>query len=189
MPWARLPHARSPPRLRAPASANVISEWNEAATNVPTQGGWIAQLRALATAHVAAFDAVNAFEKRYAFYLSEFQAPAGASPEAAAVTSMHRALAALVPDQKARFDTSLSKLLGKVPDGPGKEAGITFGRELSLRLTLRSARRTEWMAKPSTSPAQKLANGARRCRVASRWWGPMWSMSCPSRPRTSLFFR
>ena len=115
----------------APASANVISEWNEAATNVPTQGGSIAQLRALATAHVAAFDAVNAFEKRYAFYLSEFQAPAGASPEAAAVTSMHRVLAALVPDQKARFDTSLSKLLGKVPDGPGKEAGITFGREVA----------------------------------------------------------
>lgn len=115
----------------APASANVISEWNEAATNVPTQGGSIAQLRALATAHAAAFDAVNAFEKRYAFYLSDVQAPAGASPEAAAVTSMHGVLAGLVPDQKARFDTTLSTLLAKIPDGPGKEAGISFGREVA----------------------------------------------------------
>ena len=115
----------------APASANVISEWNEAATNVPTQGGSIAQLRALATAHAAAFDAVNAFEKRYAFYLSDVQAPAGASPEAAAVTSMHGVLAGLVPDQKVRFDTTLSTLLAKIPDGPGKEAGISFGREVA----------------------------------------------------------
>jgi len=37
----------------APASADVISEWNEAAANVPAPDGSIVQLRALATAHAA----------------------------------------------------------------------------------------------------------------------------------------
>src|SRR5215203_1479896 len=84
----------------APASADVVSEWNEAAASVPAPDGSIVQLRALATAHAAAFDAVNAFEKRYAFYLSEFQAPAGALPEAAAATAIHGVLAGLVPDNR-----------------------------------------------------------------------------------------
>ena len=97
----------------------------------PAPDGSIVQLRALATAHAAAFDAVNAFEKRYAFYLSEFQAPAGALPEAAAATAMHGVLAALVPAEKARLDATLARLLAKIPDGAGKEAGLGFGREVA----------------------------------------------------------
>ncbi len=105
----------------APAAADVVSEWNEAAASVPAPDGSIVQLRALATAHAAAFDAVNAFEKRYAFYLAEFQAPAGALPEAAAAAAMHGVLAALVPAEKARLDATLARLLAKIPDGAGKE--------------------------------------------------------------------
>jgi hypothetical protein len=117
--------------LLAPASADVLSEWNEAAAGLPAPDGSIVQLRALATAHAAAFDAVNAFEKRYAFYLSEFEAPAGASPEAAAATAVHGVLAALVPAEKARLDATLARLLAKIPDGAGKEAGLGFGREVA----------------------------------------------------------
>jgi len=141
------------------------------------------QLRALATAHAAAFDAVNAFEKRYAFYLSEFEAPAGASPEAAAATAMHGVLAALVPAEKARLDATLARLLAKIPDGAGKEAGLGFGREVA-EAHLAERRKDRMDGKAEHIPGTP-ANGARLRRGTSPWRRPMSSTSCPSRARTS----
>ena len=115
----------------APASADVITEWNEVATTALHPASSIVELRALASAHGAAFDAVNGFEGRYTPYLVDSKPPSGASAEAAAAASIHTVLLALLPTQKAALDATLTKLLAKLPDGPAKDAGITFGREVA----------------------------------------------------------
>ena len=166
----------------APAAADVVSEWNEAAAGLPAPDGSIVQLRALATAHAAAFDAVNAFEKRYAFYLSEFQAPAGALPEAAAATAMHGVLAALVPAEKAH--ATLARLLAKIPDGAGKEAGLGFGREVAeAHLAERRKDRMDGKAEhiPGTQAGEWRPTPPGNFAMAA----PMSSTSCRSRQRTS----
>ena len=115
----------------APASADVITEWNEVATTTLHPASSIVELRALASAHGAAFDAVNGFEGRYTPYLVDVKPPSGASAEAAAAAAIHGVLAALLPTQKEVLETTHTKLLGKIPDGPAKDAGITFGREVA----------------------------------------------------------
>jgi hypothetical protein len=84
----------------APASADVITEWNEVATTTLHPASSIVELRALASAHGAAFDAVNGFEGRYTPYLVDVKLPSGASAEAAAAAAIHGVLAALLPTRK-----------------------------------------------------------------------------------------
>jgi hypothetical protein len=133
------------------ARADIVTDWNAVATNATLPIGSIAQSRALATAHGAQFDALNAMEHRYAPYLADFKAPPGASPEAAAAVAMHTALISLVPASKGSFDDTLAAMLAKIPDGNAKNAGIAFGREVA-QAHLAERARDGWNGKAEHKP-------------------------------------
>jgi vanadium-dependent haloperoxidase-like protein len=112
------------------ASADVITEWNVAATNATATIGSPAQARALAVAHAAAFDAVNAMQPRFTPYLKEFNAPTGASADAAAAAAMYTVFLALVPAQKTALETAYLSIVGKIAEGEARERGISFGNDV-----------------------------------------------------------
>jgi VCPO second helical-bundle domain len=111
--------------------ADVIIDWNLAATDAMANLGPVVHARVLATAHAAAFDAVNAIERRYTPNLREFKPGEDTSPEAAAASAMHDVLVIMLPTLKNTFDEQLQSTLAKIPDGPVKDAGIAFGSQVA----------------------------------------------------------
>jgi hypothetical protein len=110
--------------------ADVITDWNLAATNATATIGSPAQARVLATAHAAAFDAVNAIQPRFTPYLKEFSAPAGASADAAAAAAMYTVLSVMVPAQKSAVEAAYQSIVSKIAEGEARERGISLGTEI-----------------------------------------------------------
>src|SRR4051812_349399 len=116
--------------LAATARADTLTDWNatieEALRNpTPVPG---TQIRVLAIAHAAMFDAVNGIEKKYAPLRVIDPAPADARAEAAAAQAAHTALSSLLPSKRALFDVQLAASLGAIPLGPGTSEAIIRGR-------------------------------------------------------------
>ena len=95
--------------------------------------------RALAIVHIAIFEAINSFTSSYSSYVGLVPAVRPASLDAAIAQAAHDTLAALYPSQSASFGELLAADLERMPNGPGKKAGIAIGREAAaLILALRS---------------------------------------------------
>jgi hypothetical protein len=122
--------------LTGPASADVISDWNEKAVALVTN----ARLsppeaeRVMAMMHVAMFDAVNAIDKRYRPYLVQPAAPATASKEAAAAVAAGRVLLGLHPQAEAELKAGLVAYLAAIPEGDTKSEGVRLGEAVATRV-------------------------------------------------------
>lgn len=90
--------------------ANAVMEWNEIALAATVRAGQgpVPQARSMTIVQVSVHDAVNAITGKHRTYLSQNAAPAGASPDAAAIAAAHRALVTLFPNplQVAVFDAA-----------------------------------------------------------------------------------
>lgn len=113
--------------------ADVVLDWNEVLLDAirvdktpPPKAS-----RAMACVNVSIYDAVNGILGRYTPYAVTAHAPAGASPEAAAVAAAHSALVALYPAQQATFDAARAASLAAIPDGPAKTSGIAWGEQVA----------------------------------------------------------
>jgi hypothetical protein len=96
--------------LPGPASADIVTDWNEIAEAVaPRFGGPQPQSRVQAIVQIAVHDALNAIEPRYARYTGPDLANSGASPDAAVA---------------AAASQTLLQLLAPLPDSPAKQAAI-----------------------------------------------------------------
>jgi FHA domain len=73
-------------------------EWNDIARQLVVPLAPVQQTRAMAIVHVAMHDAVNAITGEYERYNPIGSAPAGASPQAAAIAAANRALAGIFGD-------------------------------------------------------------------------------------------
>lgn len=119
--------------LAGPVGADVVLDWNEVTLDAirvdrtaPPRSA-----RALAVVQVAVYDAVVGILGGFAPYHAQGPAPAGASPEAAAVAAAHHALSSLFPAQAATFDAARTASLAAIPDGPAKDAGIAWGTQVA----------------------------------------------------------
>ena len=92
--------------------------------------------RALAIVQIAVFEAINSFSSSYSSYVGLAPAPHGASLDAAIAQAAYETLAALYPSQAASCGELLAADLKKVPKGPGKEAGISVGRQAASAILL-----------------------------------------------------
>lgn len=111
------------------ARADVVLDWNEVlldAIRVDKTAPPKAS-RAMACVNVSIYEAVNGILGGYAPYVVDHPAPAGASPEAAAVAAAYHSLVALFPAQQAAFDAARAASLAAIPDGPAKTAGLEWG--------------------------------------------------------------
>ncbi len=124
------------------ASANVILDWNGALLNAIRADATAPPkaARAMAMAHVAAFDAVNAIDGTHEHYaFTSGSVAAGTVREAAAAGAMHRVLSSLFPSQQAMFDATLSATLSGLGAGGGVTAGLALGQSSGdAMLALRS---------------------------------------------------
>ncbi len=123
---------------------NSVLEWNQRAIDSTRLARNPPPLAAVlfATYHVAIFDAVNGIDRHYHGWLVHDPAPAGANLDAAVAGAAHTVQVALWSEttNPRNFQLAYEQALAGIPDGPGKAAGLAWGRQV--------ARRTlEWLAK------------------------------------------
>jgi PAP2 superfamily len=128
--------------LAGPASADVITDWNEktvalvtARTMLPPQAE-----RVVATVHVAMFDAVNSIERRYLPYRVQLPAAKETSKEAAAATAAASVLAALLPNAADEMKAALAAYLAPMPAGTAKDDGIKLGEAVAAKIAAERAK-------------------------------------------------
>jgi hypothetical protein len=122
--------------LAQPASADVITDWNDKAVAfvLARKLGPPPAERVIAMTHVAMFDAVNAIERRYRPYLVQLPASANASREAAAAAAAGTVLAGIDPQTQAEMKAMLDAYLANMPDSDGKVEGFKLGEAVAARV-------------------------------------------------------
>src|SRR5688500_2033799 len=107
LPWVVLTLAIAlAPALASSARADTVTDWNaimQATVSAPPTNPTF-QTRWGAIVQLAVFEAVNAITGDYEPYLGVIDAPAGASPDAAAIAAAHRTLVTLRPGSAAALD-------------------------------------------------------------------------------------
>jgi hypothetical protein len=114
------------------ADPRVVADWN--ATAVATIVTDAAKGPAEAYVYfgftqLAIYNAVEGITGDYRLYRWKADAPAGASPEAAAAAAAHRLLITYFPASQGRLDAALTASLANVPDGASQDLGVAFGIE------------------------------------------------------------
>jgi hypothetical protein len=150
--------------IAAPASANVITDWD--ATGValiqgnapappPRVGGPTGGMRIIALMHVAMFEAVNTIEPRYQPFNGDPKAKIDASQDAAAASAAATVLAKLDPESASKVKDALEKSLAGIPNGAAKDRGIKLGEESAAKvigLRLKDGNGTPNGFRPITQP-------------------------------------
>jgi hypothetical protein len=118
------------------AHADAVTDWNQTAVNVVYAAGMTADLqsRTMAMMHIAVFEALNSIAPRYAPYRARLQVEPGSAPDAAVASASHDVLLKLLPTQAKDIDAALQAALAKVPDGPGKDAGLRLGQRAAAAI-------------------------------------------------------
>jgi hypothetical protein len=122
----------------APASANVVTDWDEIGVKTvqpigsppPIKPGLL--FRAMAMMHLAMFNAVDAIEPRYQTYKFQSKALPDTSEEAAAASAAANVLAGIVPNADMRG--TLTSFLAAIPDGDAKNRGVKLGEEVAAKM-------------------------------------------------------
>jgi PAP2 superfamily len=143
--------------IAAPARASdAVMEWNDIArtlTVVPALAP-VQQTRVMAIVQVAVHDAVNAITGEYETYQSIGGAPAGASPDAAAIAAAHHALKALFGTGNLDEQYVASLAAHSISE---LDPGIEFGRSVAAGiLTLRAQDGSAQAAFPYLPPGAGL---------------------------------
>jgi hypothetical protein len=125
---------------QAAAEANVVNDWNATAVNVILTDAAVGAAEAflyIGFVQAAVYNAVNGITRRYSQYKSTAQAPATASPRAAAAAAAHRVLMTYyghVPAAVTRLTEAYATSVGALPNDPSTTAGIQFGRQTAERI-------------------------------------------------------
>jgi hypothetical protein len=120
--------------LGGPASADVITDWNDKAVAFVTARSMVPPQaeRVIASVHLAMFDAVNSIERRYAPYRTQLSAAKDTSKDAAAAAAAAGVLTAM--DPKAAEELALTAYLERVPAGTAKDDGLRLGAAVAAGL-------------------------------------------------------
>lgn len=149
--------------LSLSASADVITDWNGTAVELarsyanPNPASY-----AIALAHLAAYDAVNAIHPTGAAYLSDaadLSADPSASVDAAAAQAFHDVLVAKFSGQvqKDAIDEALATSLAAIADGRAKTDGIGVGAAAARALL---EKRADDVTNPNPAPAPFVGEDA-----------------------------
>ena len=118
----------------SPASADVITDWDERAVALvqPRMVPPVAY-RAMAIMHIAMFDAVNSIERRYQPYYAQLPANRETSKEAAAAAAAGAVLTKVVPEAASDIQAALQNYLSGIPDSEAKSEGIKLGEAIAAK--------------------------------------------------------
>jgi hypothetical protein len=117
------------------AHADVVTDANARAADVASRfPSTPIAVRMMAIVQVSVFEAVNAVTGRYPPQRAKLNPAPGASVEAAVVSATRTTLSKLMPAQQAVIDADYQAVLGSVPDGPAKTAGIAVGEQAATAI-------------------------------------------------------
>lgn len=118
------------------ARADVVLDWNAIAVKTAVANGQnpFAQARTATIVQLAVFESVNATTGEYHPYLGTITAPAGASPDAAAVQAAYRVLSTYFPASASTLDAEHANSLAAIPDSQAKTDGIATGESAALAM-------------------------------------------------------
>ena len=117
------------------AQADIVTDANaKAADMVSRIPAPPITVRMMAIVQVSVFEAVNTIAARYPPQRAKLTPAPGASVEAAVAAATRTALSKLMPAQQAVIDADYQALLGSVPDGPAKTAGIAVGEQAATAI-------------------------------------------------------
>jgi hypothetical protein len=124
--------------LSGPASADVITDWNEKAVAFVTKIHLLPPQaeRVVASVHVAMFDAVNSIERRYLPYRLAVATPKDTSKETAAAVAAGMVLAGLHPTDAEELNSMVAAYLAAIPQSTAKSDGIKVGQEVAARIVV-----------------------------------------------------
>lgn len=122
----------------APASANVVTDWDEIAVKAlqPTVAtpavnpGLLP--RAMAMTEVAMFNAANCIEPHYQGYKMQAEPSPDTSMDAAVAVAAANVLMKVIPVNN--LQPILSDYLAKIADGPPKDRGIKLGEDVAAKV-------------------------------------------------------
>lgn len=124
------------------AHADVVTDWNLNAVDEIRKAGLGPNpaTRALAIAHIAAYEAVNSVTKTHEPYHAALTPTLPVSQPAAVASAVYWALVLQFPNDKAALDTLLAQSLAEIADGDAKQHGIDLGKAAAVDIfTLRIA--------------------------------------------------
>ena len=107
----------------------------------------------LAYMHLAMYNAVNAIDHRFQSYGPDIPAPAGASPEAAAIAAAYNTLLNYFPDQAASLTPQYTAALATIPAGQPKDDGVAVGEAAASAIIAMRLGDGRGAAVPYTYPA------------------------------------
>jgi len=118
------------------AHADVVTDWNARVDEIVTQGNVANHpaTRAYAIAQTAVYEAVNTITQRYPAGALRLQVASGASIDAAVAAANRAVLVNLLPAQRATIEAGYAEAMAKVPDGPGRNAGIALGESAAAAM-------------------------------------------------------
>src|SRR5882724_6282911 len=122
--------------IAIPASADVVTDWNNAALDAIRADRTAPPIasRSLAIVHVAIYDAVNGIARTHERYLVPSAVSTSASRVAAASAAAHQTLVSLFPNHTSTFDALHAAILAGIPNGPQKTNGIAWGEFVSSQI-------------------------------------------------------
>jgi len=112
---------------------SMVAEWNATAvsTVMRSEREPLRTARAMATVHIAMFEAMNFIAGRYASrVLVRPAAPLGMSGSAVAAATAHYVLVEMYPGRKAALDQALERSFAAIPDDREKSNARIWGRQL-----------------------------------------------------------
>jgi hypothetical protein len=122
----------------APASANVITDWDEIAVKALQPSITAPALnpgllpRAMAMTQVAMFNAANCVEPRYQGYKMQVEPSPDTSMDAAVASAAANVLMKVIPVNNVQL--ILNDYLAKIPNGPTRDRGIKLGEEVATKV-------------------------------------------------------
>jgi hypothetical protein len=158
---------------------DVIIAWNQTMLDAirATKDTLGTSTRTMAMVQAAMYDAVNAIDRFGSVYKVNVQAPAGASPEAAASEAAYRVLSSEIPSQSALYHATLARTLAGIPDS-AKSLGIAVGDQVAAGMLA-------WRANDGSDGQVPYVPGT----AAGHWrptapdytvaWGPEWGQVTP----------
>lgn len=115
--------------------ADVVTDANARAADVASRlPSTPVAVRVMAIVQVSVFEAVNAVSGRYPPQRAKLAPAPNASAEAAVAAATRTALAKLMPAQQPAIDADYQALLGRMPDGSAKTAGIALGEQAATAI-------------------------------------------------------
>ena len=171
-------------------SGNPVTDWNATLLDAVRTASSAPPLasRNMAMVHAAIYDSVNSISKTYSPYLVSIDAPAGASPEAAAAAAAHRTLVGLYPAQAGKFDAALQSSLAKIPDGKAKQDGIALGQQVADQII--SSRNTDGITKVvQYTPSTDLGSWTPTPPALAAALAPQWPQVTPFAMTSGSQFR